>query len=101
MIKETRTLIRPSTAVEFPNSLDADAMNHFRNVYTGGATPLILEKGAQISEDLLVVKLTKTFVSQAAYDQFLADTVMSEFTASVEAACQAAGIQFDITTETV
>ena len=71
---KTLTMVRSNTSTAFYKPDDATII-HNRTVYTNGAVAKLLGISSEISPDRLTLVVKNTFVSEAAYTEWAADSV--------------------------
>ncbi len=71
---KTLTMVRSNTSTAFYKPDDATII-HNRNVYTNGSVAKLLGMSSEISPDRLTLVVKNTFVDQASYNAWAADSV--------------------------
>lgn len=71
---KTLTMVRGNTSTAFYKPDDATII-HNRNVYTNGSVVKLLGISSEISADRLTLTVKNTFVNEAAYTEWAADSV--------------------------
>jgi len=88
---KTLTMVRSSASTAFYKPDDATII-HNRAVYTNGPVAKLLGLSSEISPDRLTLVVKNTFVSEAAYNEWAADSVNASNRTALDAYNAANGI---------
>lgn len=95
MHKYKTTFVRPTTAVDFPAMPDSALLAHITTAHT------IPTKTVEVSQDTLILIMTRTFASEEAAVAFSQDPLVVAWATAAAAHCAANGMEYSATFEAV